>query len=291
MKPDTYMPIVIGDYLKDTMHLSDAAHGSYLLLLFHYWQRGPLPDDDDMLAAIARCDRIAWAKRRQTLAPFFQIENGQWKHGRVERELERARAKSLAAQQSARKRWQQDTDADAMRSHSDGNANAMPTQCSPSPSPLLNPETSSPTIPAPRVARLPATPLPDDWKADEGYARQLGLQQAEVDREVVKFRAYWTGGKGQGSRKTAKGWRQAWMNWIGKAVDRGFVGGDGPAPAASAAGQPAISDLEAQWTARLSRYRPGGFWPSHWGNRPEHGNREIPQAALTAWRARHNREV
>jgi hypothetical protein len=77
------------------------------------------------------------------------------------------------------------------------------------------------------------------------------------------------------------------MNWIGKVVDRGFVS-DSPAPAAAA---PATgSDLDALWSARLSRYKPGAFWSSNWGDRPEQGNREIPQTVLSAWRARHNRQ-
>lgn len=287
MKPDTYMPIVIGDYHRDTMHLACVEHGAYLLLIMSYWCMGPLPDDDRKLANITRSTVDEWLAIRPSIAPFFSIADGVWKHKRIEQELARARQKmqqnEARAKAAAHARWNATSNAPSM-------PQALLEECpSSSSSSLDSLETFRPTIPAPRVARLPATTLPADWKADEGYARQLGLQQAEVDREAVKFRAYWTGGKGQGSRKTAKGWRQAWMNWIGKAVDRGFVGGDGPAPAAT--GQPAVSDLEAQWTARLSRYKPGGFWPSQWGNRPEHGNREIPQAALDAWRASHNRGI
>ena len=291
MKVDTYMPIVIGDYLKDTMHLACSEHGAYLLLLFHYWTSGPLPDDDRKLAAIARCERSAWPEIREVIAPFFSIADGVWTHKRVEQELLRARAKQARnverAKAAADARW----NATSMPSeHAPSNAPSMPQamleQCPPSPSPLDSSETPVPTTPASRVSRLPAVPLPADWQADAGYARQLGLQQAEIDREAIKFRAYWTDGKGGGARKTERGWRQAWMNWIAKVVDRGFVS-DGPAPVASA--QAPVSDLEAQWSARLSRYRPGGFWPSQWGNRPEQGNRDIPPAALEAWRASHNR--
>jgi uncharacterized protein YdaU (DUF1376 family) len=90
-KPDTYMPLVIGDYLKDTMHLDAAEHGAYLMLLMHYWVNGALPDDDRKLSAISRCSPSEWPRIRETIADFFDIDGGFWKHGRVEKELNRAK--------------------------------------------------------------------------------------------------------------------------------------------------------------------------------------------------------
>ena len=66
-----WMPLYVGDYLADTMHLNGAEHGAYLLLIMHYWRNGPLRDDDKILAAIARTDRADWTEIGPTVRAFF----------------------------------------------------------------------------------------------------------------------------------------------------------------------------------------------------------------------------
>lgn len=85
------MPLYVGDYLKDTMHLSTEEHGAYMLLLMASWTRGGrFPDDDVVIARLAASDLRAWRRMRPVIAPFFEIEAGEWFHPRVLRELERA---------------------------------------------------------------------------------------------------------------------------------------------------------------------------------------------------------
>lgn len=81
------MPIHIGDYKRDTGHLRAAEHGAYLLLLFHHWSTGSLPDDDRQLSAIACMTPAEWRRARPILIKFF--DEG-WRHGRVEKDLEEA---------------------------------------------------------------------------------------------------------------------------------------------------------------------------------------------------------
>lgn len=57
--------------------------------------------------------------------------------------------------------------------------------------------------------------LPGDWGID---AERLGFRPTEVMREGEKFRQYWTEGKGKGTRRSVKSWRQTWSNWLDKAA-------------------------------------------------------------------------
>ena len=57
--------------------------------------------------------------------------------------------------------------------------------------------------------------IPEDWGID---AEKLGWKPSEVMREAEKFRQYWVSGKGAGTRRSVKGWRQTWSTWLGKAA-------------------------------------------------------------------------
>lgn len=56
--------------------------------------------------------------------------------------------------------------------------------------------------------------IPEPWGVD---AEALGFKPNEVLREAEKFRQYWVAGKGKGTRRSVKGWRQTWSNWLDKA--------------------------------------------------------------------------
>lgn len=92
-KGDTWMPLYVGDYLADTMHLTGPDHGAYLLLLMHSWRTGPLRDDERALAAVARTDLATFREMWPTLREFFVPQEGTpgllISH-RLERERERA---------------------------------------------------------------------------------------------------------------------------------------------------------------------------------------------------------
>jgi uncharacterized protein YdaU (DUF1376 family) len=79
-----WMPLYVGDYLRDTRDLNTLQHGAYLLLIMHYWQHDALPTDDARLAAITGLSVAQWRRIREPVQAKFA--DG-WRHKRIEAEL------------------------------------------------------------------------------------------------------------------------------------------------------------------------------------------------------------
>lgn len=131
----------IGDYLKNTAHLTLLEHGIYTRLLDAYYTReGPLP------AEIAATCRLVGASSKDeckavesVLKEFFRLLEDGWHQDRADREISRLLEKANKAKASAKARWKpEERDANAMRTHMqsdmrthsertcDGNANPIP---------------------------------------------------------------------------------------------------------------------------------------------------------------------
>lgn len=92
MNFDLWMPMYWADFLSDTLHMTRADLGSYALMLGAYWRNhGPLPDDDESLRMICRCDLSEWTRTKGVLVRHFKIEGGLWSHDRLDKELSRSR--------------------------------------------------------------------------------------------------------------------------------------------------------------------------------------------------------
>lgn len=116
-KADVWMPLYIGDYLRDTRRLSLEQHGAYVLLLMEYWISGPLPDDDMQLARLVGCSHDAWSMLRASLKQYFSVSDGHWFHKRVDAEREKAAVlrdkRKTKAERAAEARWSKRDDAPA----------------------------------------------------------------------------------------------------------------------------------------------------------------------------------
>lgn len=211
----------IGDYLKDTAHLSLLEHGVYGRLMDVYYTREcAIPDKDAarLIGARSKEERAALAA---VLAEFFiQEESGDWVQMRCEREVERFKDKQRKAKASAEARWS------AQRPQSDGNANASPDAMrthSEGNAPRARPQTPD-TIPNTSEAKLPrlarGTRLPADWDpGDAGwaFAAQQGLANGTAQGELAKFRDHWAAKTGQDATKAD--WQAAWRNWVRKSLE------------------------------------------------------------------------
>ena len=107
----------IGDFLKDTGHLTNEQMGVYMRMLWRYYMdEKPLEDD---------CEGIAFAMRsdektvRLLLRHFFVLTESGWAQKRCDREIKEFHYKSEKARDSANARWM---NAKAMRTHNERNA-------------------------------------------------------------------------------------------------------------------------------------------------------------------------
>jgi uncharacterized protein YdaU (DUF1376 family) len=99
----SYMPIFVGDYIRDTRHLTLEEHGAYLLLLMSYWVGGGLPDDDAQLARIVGMKPARWRKIKPTIKAFFSDDG--WHHEVLDEQFAKSWARSERGKKGAAATW------------------------------------------------------------------------------------------------------------------------------------------------------------------------------------------
>jgi len=122
-----FYPRHIGDYLRNTAHLSLLEHGVFTRLMDVYYTReGPIPDDQ-----AARLIGVRSKEEREALAAvlqeFFVRDADAWRQSRCDQEIEQFKDKQRKAKASAEARWAHternaNASPNAMRTHSEGNA-------------------------------------------------------------------------------------------------------------------------------------------------------------------------
>lgn len=98
-----HYPRHVGDWLRDTAHLSAIEECMYSRMIDQYYTREePLPSD---VATVARLIRAQGAAERKAvdsvLREFFALESDGWHQKRCDREIESYREKSAKAKASA----------------------------------------------------------------------------------------------------------------------------------------------------------------------------------------------
>ena len=225
----------IGDYKRDTAHLSLLEHGVYRQLLdLYYLSEKAIPAETDWvirrLSARTDDERLAI---QTVLKDFFYESNG-WHQKRCDMEIREYTAKADVARLNGKlggrpKKTQvvisgNPAETTSQANHEPVTINQEPVTIVKTVSGLAQAQTPPPEFlgdenesEIPGKARVP---LASGWELPAGWgqdAEALGWKPDEILRESEKFRQYYVVGKGGGTRRGIKGWRQAWSNWLANA--------------------------------------------------------------------------
>jgi len=203
-----YMPLYVGDYLKDTRDLTAEQHGAYLLLLMDMWNRnGVLPHSAKALARITGISPKRWPSVWSAIGSLFLDEGDTLRHKRIDLELQKAdqisQKRKLAGSAGGK--------AKALNAQEPVLANAKQV---PSNSPSRSePQPQKEDDDAYASSRVKSHFIPADWKPTEAlmawaleYRTPNGdaLTEEEIRNEADSFVDYWTG------RRDAKAKRPGW---------------------------------------------------------------------------------
>ncbi len=127
-----HYPRHIGDWIRDTAHLSEVEECIYSRMIDQYYSREkPLPIEQP---AVCRLVRASTKEARKAvdvvLCEFFELQSDGWHQKRCDSELKRYAEKSAKAAASALVRWgalhiegNANAHANAFKEHCEGNAN------------------------------------------------------------------------------------------------------------------------------------------------------------------------
>lgn len=237
----------IGDYLRDTAHLSLLEHGIYARLLDVYYTREealpPLEQTARLIGARAKDERAAL---ELVLREFFEEIDGRWRQTRCEREIEASREKAERNREVGKRggRPRKVETQTEPRKNPDGFQTQTETEPKENPShkPIANSQEPVGTERASRAThtrtRAPAKrPLPDgfgisdrvaEWAQRNGHGRLQEHLEAFVSKARARGYVY-------------VDWDEALMG----AIRDDWAGLNAPAARASPHRQPTLSERNA----------------------------------------------
>lgn len=176
-KVKIWMPLLIGDYLADTQHLTTCEHGAYLLIIMHQWRQGHMRSDD--LPQIARMSTDAWSIARARLMHMLKVDSdGLFYSPKCDRLKEESVGKQARAHEKAQKaakaRWDR-VRAKQGKTDAPSNAHAMPVTFTGSTPP---PSASLQVVVVPGAAGAAPPPPP-------GNARNIGSSGDRADAPSI----------------------------------------------------------------------------------------------------------
>jgi hypothetical protein len=213
-----HYPRHIGDYLRDTGHLTLLEHGVYGRLLdIYYAGDGPIQMDFDTLARkLTARSTEERAALQAILAEFFTLsETGAWVNKRCEAILAKYRAFGDQQRSRIQKRYAKTTDGIPTVQESLP-TEELPYTAEPTKPETINhkPETNSLLTETKTVAAAPVrasrnSQLPDDWEPTDDHRQIAAIEKKDLAREAANFRDYH---RARGN--TMKNWNMAFNTWL-----------------------------------------------------------------------------
>jgi len=217
MKIDIFMPVFIGDYLKDTRHLSTEEHGAYFLILLEMWIKGgKLPFST--LHRIALFSPEKFDKVWVNIEQFFTKKNGEITQKRLRKELELSNARRKAAKNNGLKGGRPKTQLKPI-GKPNGKPNRNPQETS-SPSPSLNKR-----VPPKRKHSFPESPFFNRTVFAEKF-KDWTKEKMEHYYDAAFLYSGSNGGRYLDWGLTVMGWARKDEKkgmWEGKSKTHGFI--------------------------------------------------------------------
>jgi uncharacterized protein YdaU (DUF1376 family) len=224
----------IGDFQRDTSHLSLTERGAYLALMQHYYAtERPLPNDHSALCRIAGAFSKPERDAVKAVTLFFELRDGALWHKRIEAELEKQEHRNdtnrrIALEREARKRAM--SEAQPLDNLRDTGAPDEHDSCSTrersshdqSTNQSQNQNTSSLRSDVERASPQRGSRLPPDWALPSDWAEWAKTARPDLDpaETARRFADYWHGIPGAKGRKAD--WLATWRNWVRNEKARSF---------------------------------------------------------------------
>jgi len=205
----------IGDYARDTGHLSVLEHGIYRLLLdWCYLNEKPITTEQAL-----RVGRGNPTETQSVLSEFFCEESDGWVHKRVTQEIAAYREKAEKNRRNGAKGGRPVSQKNPVGSQSQPTGNPNQEPITNNQEPYSVPKGTGRA--SPNGSRLPADwSMPDEW-AEFCKTERPDLIPSEV---ACRFADYWHGVAGAKGRKAD--WLATWRNWV-RAEKKTPVGASG----------------------------------------------------------------
>lgn len=197
----------IGDYARDTGHLSVLEHGIYRLILdWCYLNEKPITTEQAM-----RVGRGNPTETQSVLSEFFSQTSDGWTHKRVVAEMQHYYQKTQRNRENGAKGGRPKPTNNPVGSQPDAKHN-------PNQEPITNNQTTDKSVVvAPPQAAAPTaigSRLPTEWTLPEPWREWAEAERPGLNLAVVaaSFKDFWIAKPGKDGRKSD--WQATWRNWV-----------------------------------------------------------------------------